>query len=60
MTLPWSTKCFTIVKNEQVNSAYVSKLKNLKVSAKSSNFISILDKNKYLEGKKLNISLLMI
>ena len=31
----------SIVKNEQVNSAYVSKLKNLKVSAKSSNFISI-------------------
>ena len=43
----------SIVKNEQVNSAYVSKLKNLKVSAKSSNFISILDKNKYLEGKKV-------
>ena len=30
-----------IVKNEQVNSAYVSKVKNLKVSAKSSNSISI-------------------
>ena len=29
-----------IIKNEQVNSAYVSKVKNLKASAKSSNSIS--------------------
>ena len=41
------------MKHEQINTPYVSKLKNLKVSAKSSNFISILDKNKYLEGKKV-------
>ena len=90
MTLPWSTKCFTIVKNEQVNNASgymvyratksngsyskIATIKNknttyYKNSNLSSNkkyyykvraYKTFLDKNKYLEGKKLNISLLMI